>query len=92
VPAVPRFHLHVHDRSGLVRDVEGQDLPGLDAARAQAMRSARAIMAEDVRQGCLDLRGRVEVAGSDGAVLLTLRFGEAIEITDGLSAAPPDPC
>lgn len=78
-----RYHFHAHDHSGLVKDEEGQDLPGLDAARQMALRSARAIMGEDVKEGCLDLRGRIDVADGDGQVVFTLPFHDALSIRTG---------
>ena len=83
-----RYYFHAHDHSGFVRDQEGQDLPGPDAARDMALRSAREIMGEDVRQGCLDLRGRIDVTDGEGRMVLTLSFLDALSIMTG---NPPQP-
>ena len=81
-----RYYFHTHDHFGFVRDQEGQELPGLDAARDVALRSAREIMGEDVKQGCLDLGGRIDVADPTGRVVLTLTFPDAVSIRmEGLS-------
>lgn len=80
---MPRYHFHAHDHSGYVMDREGQDLPGLDAAREMALRSAREIMGEDVKGGCLDLRGRIDVADPEERVVLTLSFPDAVSIRTG---------
>jgi hypothetical protein len=78
-----RYYFHVRDYFGSVVDEEGQELADLTVARREALRSARAIMAEDVRQGFLDLKGTVEVADLHGRILLTLSFGDAVEIRPG---------
>jgi hypothetical protein len=77
---VPRYFFHVHDYSGLVMDEEGQSLPDLGVARRMAVQSARCIMAEDVRQGCLDRRGRIEVADVDGTVALIIAFHDVVDV------------
>jgi hypothetical protein len=75
---VPRYHFHLHDRAGLTKDMEGRNLPDLPAARARAIREARAIICDDVRQGCLDLTGRIEVTDGGGKPVLLLPFTDAV--------------
>ena len=75
---MPRFHFNVRDAFGAVRDPDGLDLPHIEAAREEAIKGARAMIAEEVLRGRLDLKGVVEVTDSTGAVLLTLPFGEAV--------------
>ncbi len=77
---MPRYYFNVHNSIGLVEDEEGRDFADLEAARAAALKGAREIIAEDAAQGVVDLRGRLEVIDEAGAVVLTLRFTEAVEV------------
>ena len=77
---MPLYFLHLHNGSGFVPDEEGRDFPDLAAARAEAVRSIRSVLAEEIRRGCVDLRGRVEIAGTDGETLASVAFGEAVEV------------
>jgi hypothetical protein len=76
---VPRYHFHLHDRTGFTEDVQGRNLADLPRARERAIREARAIICEDVRNGRLDLSGSIEVTEGNGEVVLTLRFTEAVK-------------
>ena len=77
---MPRFHLHVHDRLGVTEDFEGRELPTLAVGGKEAVKGVRSILSHDVSQGILDLRGRMEVADSDGEVLLVIAFADALEL------------
>jgi hypothetical protein len=76
---LPRFHFHLRDRTGFTEDVQGRDLADLEGARERAVREARAIICDDVRAGCIDLSGSIEVTDGGGKVLLTLLFSEAVQ-------------
>jgi hypothetical protein len=78
---VPRFYFHVCNGTGFVQDEEGQELPDLEAARAEAIRSARSIMASDVQRGMLDLSSFIEIEDSGHQLVHTLGFGEAVDLT-----------
>ncbi len=71
------FHLHntVH-----TQDEEGRDLPDADTARAVAEDEARAMAAESVRMGHLDLSHNVEVTDENGDTLFTVAFGEVVAV------------
>lgn len=75
------YYFHLHNGVGLIRDEEGRDLPDIDSARDEAIRGARALLADDVLKGHLDLKGKLEVLGEDGTHLFTLHFADAIEIS-----------
>jgi hypothetical protein len=61
-------------------DDEGQDLADLAAAISAATRYARAMAAESVNEGHLDLRHRIEVRDAAGAIVATVKFGDAVAI------------
>lgn len=48
---MPKFFLHIEQARGRVEDREGGDYCDLDAARDDAIESAREIMSERVRNG-----------------------------------------
>ncbi len=75
------FYLHLFNRLGAILDEEGRDLPDLAAAREEAIRNARSIMAEEVRAGELDLNARIDIAGPRAdQVHFTLPFSDALVI------------
>jgi hypothetical protein len=76
---LPRYHFHLHDRTGFTEDAQGRDLADLEGARERAIREARAIICDDVRNGRIDLSGSIEVTDGGGKVVLTLRFTEAVK-------------
>jgi hypothetical protein len=63
-----------------VPDEEGRELPDLEVARAEALKGVRGILAEDVLQGQLNLKGRLELLDEAGALLFTLPFAETVVI------------
>lgn len=75
-----RYHFHLQNGGGFVEDEEGRELPGVEAARAEAVKDIRSIISEEVREGVVDLRGRLEVVDGDGTPVLTVVFSEAVEI------------
>lgn len=83
---VPRFHFDLYDRLGSMPDEEGRDLRDLDAARSEALKGVRSVIAAEVERGLLDLTGKMVVRDGDGTVL-TLAFHEALTI-NGLWNAP----
>ena len=57
---MPRYHFHVHD--GFTRmDAEGSELPNLQAARAEALKRAGAIIADAGARADFGEEWRLEV-------------------------------
>jgi hypothetical protein len=77
---MPRFYLHVCNGNGLTEDDEGHELPGLEAAREFAIKSARDVMAAEMRDGLLNLASFIEVEDEARKHLLTVPFEEAFRI------------
>ena len=46
-----RFYFHLQDGGELIPDLEGTDLPNCDAARQEALQSAREILSDAIRAG-----------------------------------------
>jgi hypothetical protein len=61
-----RFYFHVRDGKDLIEDEEGNDLPDLDIALAEAEASAREIMADRMRQGRPSVSVMIEVHDQKG--------------------------
>ncbi len=78
---MPRYRFNVDNSIGFVADEEGRELPDLAAARAEALKGVRSILAEDVLNGRLDLKGRLEVTDEAGEILATIGFADAVDIS-----------
>ncbi|MDK2768332.1 MAG: hypothetical protein KYX69_11510 [Sphingomonas sp.] len=79
---MPRFHLHLFNDID-VPDEDGSDYPDLATARAEAIRSARAMMAEHLLAGrSIALGHRINVADEQGKVLASIPFRELITVVD----------
>lgn len=74
-----RFYFHIYNGHGETRDDEGVET---DQAGAQGMavESIRSIVAEEARDGLIDLTGRIEVADQRGDVVFTTGFPEAFTL------------
>lgn len=77
---MPHFYFHLYNQVGFVPDEEGEDLPDLTAAKSRAIENIRSILAGEIGEGRLDLRGFIEIAGADGAIVASVRFAEALEL------------
>ena len=76
-----RFHFNIRNGSGFVADEEGRELADAEAARAEAVKGARSILADEVLQGRLDLSGRIEVTDGAGRALFAVAYREAVAVT-----------
>ena len=56
------------------------EFPDLDAARAYAIESARALVCESVSHGHLNLDHRIEIADESDARRMTVTFREAFTL------------
>ena len=79
---MPRYFFHHVTRAGLVRDLEGTDLPDLEHARSEAILDARSLLAGAIREG-RDISSRsIQISDEQGNVLLTVPFAEAVTRDD----------
>ena len=75
-------HYYFHLIDGVrVEDEEGQELADDEAARAEALRSARSIMADAVWAGRIPLDESIEIV-ADGEVIEVLAFRDAVSLPE----------
>jgi len=74
-----QFFFHVRDKEGdISRDIEGQDLPDLEAARREAINTNREMLGENLLHGgSLDSR-RIEICNESGDVLAVVDAGNTL--------------
>ena len=70
---MPRYHFNVYDGHAEM-DVDGTELPDIDAARADALRLAGAIIADAGARADLGEEWRVEVTDDTGLMLFRMDF------------------
>jgi uncharacterized protein DUF6894 len=78
---MPKFFFNLRN-DVIVEDSEGKDLADADRARETAVGYARSIMSEDVKDGRLVLRDKIDVLDAQRMTVLTLPFRDAIEIEE----------
>lgn len=83
---MPRYYFHLQNRVGHVPDQEGLEVSGRAEARQQAISNIRSIVSEDVRNGLIDLNGRIEIADESGRSISVVTFIEAFEVTAGAAS------
>jgi uncharacterized protein DUF6894 len=76
---VPLYYFNLYN-DDVTMDDEGIDLADADAARAHAIKEARAMAADTVRHGHFTASHRVECVDQERRPVGTVRFDEAVEI------------
>ena len=74
-----KYRFHYQDGVDLHADLDGSEFETIAEARAEAIRTARNIMSQEVQRGRLDLTATISVEDDEGAVT-TVLFSDAIEI------------
>ena len=77
---MPIFHLHLQNSHIEADDVEGHDLPDLEAAHLIAIAGIRDFLAHEAMNGVLDFRGKIDIEDGNGAVLQSVAFVDAFTI------------
>jgi hypothetical protein len=73
---MPRYYFNIVDPDGTIPDMEGTDLPDIDAVRVEALASAREMIADTVRHGGIVDGRAFQIVDITGAVVLTVSFKE----------------
>jgi len=80
---MPRFFFHFRGQNGFKRDEEGQDLPDVQAAHAEALKSAQELWSDLPPDMARD-EICIEIADGTGETVLTVPFREAANrLADG---------
>lgn len=74
-----RFFFHIYNGHGETHDDEGVEIDQA-AAPDMAVASIRSIVADEARDGLIDLTGRIDVADQHGDVIFTTQFQEAFTL------------
>ena len=77
---MPRFFLHYREPDDLIADEEGLELPDLNAARREAARAGRDILAEKVQLQQELNHDAIEIADESGRVLETIALKDLIKL------------
>ena len=75
---MPRFFFHIRGGEIECDDEEGVDFPDEGAARHEAVRNARDLLAAAVLEGRLPLEESIVVTDGGGAAIIRVTFGEAV--------------
>jgi len=76
---MPLYFMHLRDSNGLILDPDGSCLSNLEAARNEAIQSARQLMVDSiVTEGRVGIYRSIEVCDAKGARLLVVPFTEAV--------------
>lgn len=85
-----RYFFHVRGGDGVSHDLEGQDLPDLEAACAEAVSSNREMLGERLLHGGALGPRQVEIADRSGKVLAIVTAKDVLLEEDHLRAFPDD--
>jgi hypothetical protein len=66
----------------IAQDEEGEELPNFAAARLNALKGARELIAEQVRHGYIVLSHWIDVVDEQGDAVLTVTFKDAVDIKE----------
>ena len=76
-----RYFFHLCDGREVIIDPEGKDLPDPSLVGADALREARAMIAQDALAGRINLNQYIEVRDERGKLVHQLSFRDAVTIS-----------
>jgi hypothetical protein len=76
-----RFYFHQKHSAGRIHDLEGAEFSDLDAAKAEAILSARQIICNLVIQGQAIDQWFFEIANEAGTIVFQMPFADAIPVS-----------
>ena len=76
---MPHYFMHLRDSTDILLDADGIEMPA-SKVQAEALRSARNCIAEDARDGRIELKFWIDVHDANDRVVHSLSFADAVEI------------
>ena len=77
---MPLYFFHLRDGVDVLLDGDGREFDDVDAVAKAALVEARAIIAQEAREGRIMLDNRIDVENDCGDIVHRLSFADAIEI------------
>ena len=78
MPSMARYFFHIKDGAALIKDDEGCELPTPEAARRQALVSARELWADAIKSGRPLGADAVVIADEQGRMFTFVPMNEAL--------------
>ncbi|NUT00997.1 MAG: hypothetical protein HOP96_08495 [Sphingomonas sp.] len=79
---MPRYYFHLYNDVD-VPDLEGDEHPDLESAKASAKRQARALIGDDARMnGRITLHHRIDIEDTDRKVVATVKYSDVLNILE----------
>ena len=75
-----RYFFHIRKGDTFIEDHDGKDMPDLAAARAEALASARDLLAERLRAGQIVNGQSFEILDENGAIVDKVMFKDAMRL------------
>ncbi len=79
-PEVPVFYFNICDVGGFCEDDEGRELPSAEAAKAEAVRGLRDLMAGTIQTGEINLACFIEIEDESRELIATVSFEDAVTL------------
>ncbi len=77
---MPRYFFHMCNGTGFIEDEEGREVENAEAARRIAIKEARLVMADELRDGVMHLSSFIEVQEEGSGEAFIVPFSEAVHI------------
>jgi hypothetical protein len=77
---MPHYYFHLREGDRVIEDPDGGPFRDLDAARSEALASAREMLAERLKAGRVLDGQEIEICDAEGHRLATVRFREAFTL------------
>lgn len=77
---MPLYFFHLRDGVDVLLDGDGREFDDIDAVAKATLVEARAIIAEEARNGRIMLDQHIDVEDDAGSIVHRLSFADAIEI------------
>ena len=76
---MPRFYFHIYDEVETL-DLDGLELPGIEAAIAVAIHELRQLAAYELkREGKVDMAARIDITDDAGRIVERVHFDDVLD-------------